>query len=252
MSIKLATYQLTAADIWSYSTRTLTQAKFPFWSAIITQQAGNVSVAGNTTACVDIQPPAGETWQVEFAFAILYPTAGEATYEDFDGTTARTHVSNYTSETPFLIVNRIITNSLYARLCTYNEDSISYTMYYGYSGFKLSKPLYSLQRSNDTPKPWKRKTQYPIPDAVKALGKYIVDVYDHRIGDYRQAIILEEDTPLAVDPSTGFAVERLTAYAFVDEFIKNVLTPYKQGALDLAKTGWKKYFDKWASEGVKL
>jgi hypothetical protein len=232
------------------------RTKFPFWSAIITQQAGSVSVPASSSAVVNIQPPAGETWFIDIAFTITYTTSTavfKIRYYDFDGTTARLHALHEKTLGSFLVITRILTNSLYAQLYAYNSESASQTMYYGYSGFKLSEPLYSPKRSNTVPKPWKRKPSLlSIPKDIMPLKDYIVDIYDHAIGDYRQAIILEEDTPLAYDPKTNFPVERLTVYVFVDDFIDNILTPYKAGKLDLVKSGWKKYFDKWASEGITL
>jgi len=254
MSLRLP---VSASEVWNYPTRTLTQAKFPFWSAIIIQQAGSVSVPATSTATVNIQPPAGETWYIEIGFGIpLYSAVTfKARYYDFDGTTARMHVPNEGNSyaTGWLVISRILTNSLYAQLSIYNGASASNPAYYGYSGFKLSKPLYSPKRNNTDPKPWKQKPSLlPIPRDIEPLSKYIVDIYDHSIGDYRQAIMLEEDTPLAQDPETGFPVERLTVYAFIDDFINNILTPYKAGKLDLVKSGWKKYFDKWSLEGIKI
>jgi len=251
------------ADVWQYQTRTLTQAKFPFWSAIITQTYGSVSIAAGATVYVDIQPPSGETWWINILIACpdggAYNKHVVAVYT-YDGSTrnqisvAGAHNGNDRSYGAAIQPSSpgsslvIITNSLYASISFYSN--VAATGYYGYSGFKLSQPLYQVKRL-DPPKPWKRKTQFPIPSQVQPLAKYIVDLIDFTINDYRQAIICEENTPLAIDEK-GNVIERMTVTAWVDEFINNILTPYKAGKLDLVKAGWKKYFDKWLNEGITL
>jgi len=234
--------------------------KYPFWSAIIEQQQGSVSVAANSTANVDIQPPSGETWLIWLSMDLNFVASGSyVAYKDYDGATERTHDRSYIGGSyvnfePHLELCKILTNSLYARLTAKNTYSSSVTFYYGYSGFKLSKPIWKPKRLLNNPsKPWKRvPSQYPIPKEVEPLKKYIVDVYDHDLRKYRQAIILEKNTPLAIDERTGHVVERLTVICYVDRFIERVLKPYKEGTLDLKASGWKKYFDKWAEEGVLL
>jgi len=246
--MSLNTISTNPSAIWSYPTRTLSQTKFPFWSAIILPQNSSVSIAsGGTLVSVSIQPPSGETWWIFLNAVIDYVAANYLKVYDYDGTTKRLHTEHnsggsYGDRAPHSETSFIITNSIWITIDMYNTGTSSCYGYYGYSGFKLSQPQWSPKRLNDPTPPWKRKTtQFPIPDAVKAIADRIVDIYDFSIGDYRQAIILEEDTPLAVDPKTSFPVEGLTAIAYVDEFIKNILTPYKQGTLDLVKSGWKKY-----------
>ncbi|RLI46532.1 hypothetical protein DRO69_02810 [Candidatus Bathyarchaeota archaeon] len=243
---------ITAADVWSYSERTLTQTKFPFWSAIIEQTQGEVSVAAASTSYVNIQPPSGETWLL-FIDATDAGSDTSTAYCDYDGSTRRIHTfmgSGGTCGRGSLV--KILTNSLYASLRLQNFSTASKTFYYGYSGFKLSKPIWKPRRLNTNDPPWKRvPSQYPIPKEVEPLKKYIVDVYDHDLRKYRQAIICEEDTPLAVNEK-GFPVERLTVICFVNDFIERILKPYKEGTLDLKASGWKKYFDKWAEEGISL
>jgi len=251
---------ITAADVWSYSERTLTQTKFPFWSAIIEQQQGSISIAANSWGSVDIQPPSGETWLVFISASVQFnycSVVKPIRYSDYDGTTARIHLDSHGRDSSDwgvqIVYPVILTNSLYARISARNSDSVARTLYYGYSGFKLSKPIWKPRRLSSNDPPWKRvPSQFPIPKEVEPLKKYVVDVYDHDLRKYRQAIILEENTPLAVDPKTGHAVERMTAWIFVEDFIKNVLKPYVEGTLDLVRSGWKKYFDKWAEEGISL
>jgi hypothetical protein len=240
---------LTASDIWNYPTRDLTRTKFPFWSAIINQTQGSVTIAASTTTYVNIQPPAGETWLVWIDTLYDYP-AYQVYYDDYDGITRRRHTGQYTGGgygdiRPHLHVMKILTNALYGSLEFYNGATSAYTGYYGYSGFKLSMPLWSPKRLNDPVPAFKRPTQFPIPANVSQLAKYIVDIFVD--GKYQQAIVLEEDTPLAVDEK-GNVIESLSVYARVEDFIKN-LTALKADPVGL---GWKKYFDKWASEGITI
>jgi len=227
--------------------------------------ADTVTVSAGSTVEVDIQPPPGETWLIEIALALTNVDGKQQVwYKDYDGSTYHTHVASYIGENygygecfPHLAVSRVLTNTLYARIGFKNQSPSGYAGAgtYGYSGFKLSKPLWSPRRlsSNPDPKPWKRKpTAFKIPPEVEALADHIADIYDYERGGYRQAIILEENTPLAVDPKTNFPVERLTAYCFVDDFINAVLKPLKAGTLNLERSGWRKYLARWVREGVKL
>jgi hypothetical protein len=249
----------TPADFWGYPTRTLTQSKFPFWSAIITQQAGSVTVPAGATVYVTIQPPAGETWLID----LLYSVDGANMfyiYSDFNGATARDHgyvsATIYTGAT-YLELTRILTNSLYARLGFMNTGTVSRTGVYGYSGFKLSKPLYSLARdiSNpDPPRPWKKPATLPLPPIIAGLHPYareFLEIDINRLNYYVLGILLEEDTPLAHDPDTGFPVERLTVVVPADT-LADMIGKFKTGELDPVKTGYKKYLDKWKQEGIKL
>jgi hypothetical protein len=247
-------------DIWGYPTRTLTQPKFPFWSAIITQQAGSVPVPASATVYVTIQPPTGETWLIDLIYS------SDATnmfyiYSDFDGVTARDHgyvsATTYTGAT-YLELTRILTNSLYARLGFMNAGIVNRVGVYGYSGFKLSKPLYSLARdiSNpDPPRPWKRPPSKPPPPEIAPLRRYAYDISFINtatgVEEYDTAIILEENTPLATDPDTNQPVELLTVVVRAS-VLADMIRKFKTGELDPVKTGYKKYVDKWEQEGIKL
>jgi hypothetical protein len=210
-------------------------------------------------AYVNIQPPSGETWLVDLLFSTYNVTTSAASnysyveYNDYDGSTARRHgrfgfsaASVEAGQAPTCIsVRRILTNSRYARLAGYNNANAD-TLYYGYSGFKLSQPLWSPKRVGGKPAlPFKRKTAFDIPPEVKPLEKYICDIL---MGEkYTQAIILEEDTPLATD-AKGFPVETLSAYAVVERFIE--LMP--QIKAEPVETGYKGYLDKWREEGIAI
>jgi hypothetical protein len=206
---------------------------------------------------VYIQPPAGETWLIEIAFswdqtgASLYDT-----YYDYDGTTLRAHVNVSAYAAGFygdLVIERVLTNTLYAALKANNLTTSSYTFYYGYSGFKLSKPLWSPERLADNPgKPWKKPTTLPLPDIIKPLDKYKAEMLGldpTKPDEYVLGIILEEDTPLAIDPATGFPVERLTAVVKAD-VLADFIAKFKAGKADPATTGYSKYLKRWKAEGV--
>jgi hypothetical protein len=178
------------------------------------------------------------------------------TYNDYDGSTSRSHVSyktggSYGSVRPHLGVLKILTNSLYARLEFNNTTANAGNGYYGYSGFKLSQPIWTSKKTSDaaaSPRPWNKPTEQLIPDMLKPLSKHIVDVWSDAQEEYVQAIVLEKDTVLAVDPDTNFPVERLDAVILVQDFLKG-LADFKAKP---AETGYKKYFDKWALEGITV
>jgi len=242
-------------DIWSYASRTLTQTKFPFWSAIITQQHGKVTIAAGSWKDVFIQPPSGETWWVEIAFSGDNNSITYLRYYDYPP--GEMHCSVGSSSYEYwkcIVVSRILTNSLYA-LLRYSNLSSSNTYYgrYGYSGFKLSQPLWSPKRLDPAPpKPLKLKTDLPLPDPIKALDKYkalILGLDPTRPGEYALGIILEEDTPLAIDPATGFPVERKSAYVKAD-VLADMILKFKSGAIDYVKAGYETYLRKWKVEGI--
>jgi len=255
--------------------------KFPFWDAIITQTYGSVDIPAGTGATVTIQPPVGETWLVDIDFVLETSVADcEVGYRDFDGITARYHTwfiskGVYGSVRPHIGVRKILTNTLYAQLFGYNADAVARLLNYGYSGFKLSKPLWSAKRVNPLSKPWKQRLTKPFPEEIKGLEKYGADVFIALTGEYVSSIILEEDTVLAVDPVTGFSIERLTAFVTVKnlmdiltkrddpmlrrDIILEVPPRYKgrkMRRLDKEEfeevTGYKKYFEKWRAEGITI
>jgi hypothetical protein len=241
---------LSAKDVWTYPTRTLTTTKFPFWSAIILQTRGSVSVPANTTVNVVIQPPSGETWLV-WIDASIERIISHVRYSDFDGTTARIHVDG---TNPRIGVLKILTDTLYARLTFYNDTSYhTQTAYYGYSGFKLSKPHWVPQRLDTSTKQFKRSTDLPLPDPIKPLNKYkalILGLDPSKPNDYALGIILEEDTPLAID-QTGFPVERKSVYISADA-LTNLVMQFKSGKIDYVKAGFEPYLKKWKAEGIDL
>ncbi|MCC6058517.1 MAG: phage tail assembly chaperone [Desulfurococcaceae archaeon] len=226
--------------------------KVPFWSAIITQTQYTVSVPAYSTVNVVIQPPSGETWFVWIDAFIDRGITSHVKYSDFDGTTARIHTD---SANPGIRVLKILTNTLYARLTFYNDTTSARTAYYAYSGFKLSQPQWTPQRPDSaTTKPFKLSTNLPLPDPIKPLDKYkalILGLDLSKPNDYALGIILEEDTPLAIDPNTGFPIERKSAYVKAD-VLADLVLKFRRGELDPVQAGYKEYLDKWESKGIKL
>lgn len=244
----------TAAEIWSYSTRTLTQSKFPFWSAIITQNAGSISVASGATGEIVIQPSVGETWLVwiNMGIAVDGVQTGRVVYVDYNGITERQHLYVFmynASNTILPSITKVLTNSLYGKIKYFNNTPGTNTFVYGYSGFKLSKPHWTAEKPAG--KPWRVKSSIALPYELQGLEKYLWDIYDAVHDRYIPHIILEEDTVLARDPDTGFPVERFTAYVDVNT-LRDLVKRFKSGSLTPDSTGYRKYLEKWANEGIKL
>jgi len=253
----------------------------PFWSAIITQQYASISVAAASWGVVDIQPPVGETW-------LLYLTTGGNAdwlrfiqYRDFDGVTEREHyvtaIDDAYERVKGTSIIKILTNSLYGRLRYYNAyGTAAVTATYGYSGFKLSQPLWSpVRMHNSEPKKWKRGLTTPLPDEISVLTPYAVELWDHETQSYIPSIILEEDTVLAKDPATDFPIERLTSYTTIENLL-NILRQRDDPTLrpDVVleappkyrgrrfreittsefeeTTGYKKYFQRWRKKGIEV
>jgi hypothetical protein len=247
----------TPKDFWDYVTRTLTQTKFPFWSAMITAQHNYITISGGSTGSITIRPPSGEVWLVWIDQSFFGNTAGSYTdYYDYDGVTSfllkRFETGGtYGNRVPHLETCKILTNTMYARLLAYNSDTATRYLYYGYSGFKLSQPLWTPKRLTDIAKTFKMKTDLPLPDPIKKLDKYkalILGLDPAKPDDYALGIILEEDAPLAVDEK-GFAVERKSAYVKADT-LADLITKFKSGAIDYVKAGYEPYLKKWKAEGI--
>ncbi|RLI87286.1 MAG: hypothetical protein DRP01_02205 [Archaeoglobales archaeon] len=245
--------------VWKYPERTLTQEKFPFWSSIITQSHGEVSVDGESMTYVTIQPPSGETWLVWIDFLMASSASpSHVRYYQFDGTVRILHRGTdfNASVEPHLGVLKILTHSLYASLRFYNGDTNPMTGYYGYSGFKLSRPLWTPKREDSLApaRVWKKPTTKSLPENIKPLQKYAYEflgLSPNKPNEYALGVILEEDKVLAVDPETNFPVERLTAVVEA-ETLSNLIKQFKEGTLSPEETGYRKYLDKWESEGIRL
>jgi len=272
-----------SARIWEYPDRTLTQTKFPFWSAIITQQQYQASVAPNATILVSIQPPAGQTWLIyldTYLDGLRY--LQYIYYRDYDGTTVRYHTYRGKSDTYTRLINwiftaKILTNTLWGQIYAWNDnDTYSRVFRYGYSGFKLSKPVYSPEGLNSSnAQIFKRELTKPLPRPLAKLKEYACELFDERTEDYVAHIILEEDVVIARDPETGFPVDTYSIYVTTKNLLniiarrdKPELRPdivleepkeFKGRKLrDLTKeefeeqTGYKKYFDEWRRKGIEI
>jgi hypothetical protein len=256
----------TPADVWGYPTRTLTQTKFPFWSGIITLTGGSVSIPAGAIAYVEIRPPVGETWYVTIASRhnIIYAYDLRMTFEIWDGVSAleilgfsRYYITSHGThlEHGSIVVTVIITSSRWCRIKYNNPHANAITTHYGYSGFKLSHPQWSPVRAhNPKPEPWKKPLRKPLPPEIAPLRKYAYDMLGAdpaRPEEYEPSIVLEESTPLAVDPVTGQPVELLTVIVRAS-VLAELIAKFKTGELDPVGTGYKKYLDKWGREGIKL
>jgi hypothetical protein len=208
---------------------------------------------------VIFQPPEGETWLVDIAGLNTSPASGaDIYYGDYDGTTFRKHTGHisggsYGDECPHFELTRIWTYSLHGRISASNPGSSSCYLYYGYSGFKLSQPLWSPKRLIDpNPMPWKKPTSLTLPSAIAPLQKYAFDILGidpNKPNDYGLAVILEEDTPLAIDPATNFPIERVTVFVKAD-VLADLIAKFKAKTADPVITGYAKYLDKWKLEGI--
>jgi hypothetical protein len=236
-------------------------ARVAFWSAIILQSWGSVSVPASSTVNVVIQPPSNETWLVWIDFAIDISVPGTyVRYCDYDGTNVRIHTlfftgGSYGDVRPHLGVLKVLTNTLYACLQFCNAAPSTFPGYYGYSGFKLSQPLWTPRRLDSVPaKPLKLSTDLPLPDPIKPLDKYkalILGLDPSKPGDYALGIVLEEDTPLAVDPDTGFPVERKSVYISANA-LADLVVQFRKSTIDYVKAGFEPYLRRWKSEGIDL
>lgn len=247
------------SDIWTYATRELTQSKFSFWSSIIEQTASSITVGATSSVTVDIQPSAGEQWWIWIgAFVQVTDSGSYITYEDYDGTTANIHnecciAGSYGLRYPHLGVQKVISNTLYARILFYNSGGSDHTGHYGYSGFKLSRPIARIKRTIPSLgyKPY-RATKFMIDAKYINMKDKIIDVYDANERKYKQAIFLEKDKVLAIDENSNFPVERLTSHITVEN-LENLIEKIKTGEVKLVNTGLKKYIDEWGSKyGVDL
>jgi len=233
-------------------------SKFPFWSAIITQTYGNVPVGVSSSVTVDIQPPAGETWLIWLDSWINANAAGsKVVYVQYDGshTYVVTYVETggtYGDRIPHYGVLKVLTNSLYAQLSFTNTSAAGVSGCYGYSGFKLSQPLWAPKPLKSLAQPFKKPTAQSLPSPLAPLQKYAAEILGldpAKPNEYALGIILEEDTPLAVDEKTGFPVERLTAVVKAD-VLADFIAKFKAKTADPVATGYRKYLDKWKAEGI--
>jgi hypothetical protein len=244
-------------DVWNYPVRTLTQAKFPFWSAIITQTGDSGNLPGGASVDIDIRPPPGETWLVFLTVGgTSHLESGDIiiTYNRHDGTTPIPHGTTTFHAKPFVNI-AILTNSMWGRLHIYNTSNITRRFAYGYSGFKLSQPLHTVIHLDHRAIPFKvEKPDLPLPEPIKVLDKYKALIYGldpDKPFEYALGVILEEDTPLAVDPNTGYVVERKSVYVLASK-LADLVARFKSGELDYVLAGYEPYLKKWKAEGIDL
>jgi hypothetical protein len=93
-----------------------------------------------------------------------------------------------------------------------------------------------------------------LPTGLEALDKYAYDILGinpDKPNDYDLGIILEEDTPLAIDPATNFPVERLTVVVQA-EVLADYIAKFKAKTADPIATGYMKYLKAWKDKGIDL
>jgi hypothetical protein len=234
--------------------------KFPFWSAILTQSANSVTVSAGATYTVAIQPPSGESWLVWVnAFENQTASGSYAAYYAYNGTSATLQYASYTYNgayglsTPYIAMLELLTSSLYGQIALYNANTDSSCPGgYGYSGFQLSQPLFTPKRLDDPHKPFIVPTSATLPDPIQPLAKYealILGLDPTKPNDYVLGVILERDTPLAVDPATGQVLERASQFVSANT-LANLITQFQSGQLDYVKAGYEKYLLKWKAERI--
>ncbi|MEM4570941.1 MAG: hypothetical protein QXE66_06505, partial [Desulfurococcaceae archaeon] len=104
------------------------------------------------------------------------------------------------------------------------------------------------------PRPWRRGKTKPLPATLAGLEKYAYDILGldpAKPNEYELGIVLEEDVPLAVDPVTSFPIETLTVCVRAG-VLAELVNKFKRKELDPSLAGYKKYIDKWKSEGIDL
>jgi hypothetical protein len=180
-------------------------------------------------------------------------------YYDYNGVTARLHTQVYgLSAGAFGYygshrVLKVLTNTLWGRAGIYTW--YTYSCYAGYSGFKLSQPHWSpVLTHNPEPRPWKRPLSQPLPPELAPLQRYAYDILGadpSKPEDYTPAIVLEENTPLAVDPNTNQPVVLQTVVISAST-LATLIAKFKTGELDPVKAGYKKYLDKLEAEGIRV
>jgi len=235
-------------NVWDDPTRTLTTTKFPFWSAIITQIEEAISIAADTSVYVDIQPLSGEVWLV-FLDAYYEKGPAKVTYHDYDGSTRRFQTECYVRDgtyglyAPLLTgLCKILTNGLFASLRFRNAGSSEGTGCYGYSGFKLSQPLWQPERvSGLQVPPFKR----PLNGRMVAFSSLRDKAYVNPDDEIAYHLYSED---LARCPTTGHVVERAEYHVLEKDLVANI-DAFKK---DPDTTGWRRIFDKLAEEGISL
>lgn len=251
-----------AADVWTNPTRELTQTQFPFWSAIITPTGDSITIPATSDIEFTIQPPANETWNILLSFCHSSRIDGSTiSIADIDGAMIwYTMRSIYTGGTfgktsPEGSMSCIMTNSRYLNIYAFNASGVNKFFEYSYSGFKLSKQKWSPEKVQKPEfKIQRKETTLRLPAPIALLQKYAREISGlnrEKPEEHTLAVILEENTPLSIDPKTGFPVERLTVFVKAD-ILADLLTKFKSGEASPDTTGYRKYLRKWKDEGIDL
>lgn len=241
-----------AREVWEYETRTLTQQKYGFWSEIITLQRFSMTVPAGATGVAEIQPSSGEVWWV-FPSGACDASGCTVEISSYDGNTSMIIM---TASTYNFQVSVVITNSLWARISFRNTTTSARTAFIHYSGFKLSRPLWSAEvvTSSVSRSPDVLRTDTPLPKPIAPLQKYARLVLGLDLDNpnrYVLAVALDEDLPLQRDSKTGFPVVRRSAYIRADVLAKYV-EDIRSGTVSARELGLEEYLERWAAEGIRL
>jgi len=229
---------------------------YPFYSATIPPTGGKPSVPAATSLRLDVDPPTGEKWLI-YVFVDWNLVEGNNCAVSYYDDIADTYISVTGSKTggtygeinPKLApVPVYITPDLRLELFFYNAQATAQSCYWGYSGFKLSTPSKSFGYVDVVRYARFKSIDLPLPLGLEALDKYKVEAYDIVEGRYKLAVFLEKDVPVVIDEATKYPVVRRTVTCYVDDLLRMLGTI----RADPAGTGWKKYLDMWASEGIYL
>jgi len=235
--------------------------------AVIGPTVGSVSVGAGASADLDVQPPAGETWEISLGGQCTGYAGNRGRIGYYDGVTHYVGMTHWDENIGGVSMYfALIDNSVYARLNVINRGTATFDFTYGYSGYKVKSS--SIRRAKLTPtreliekmsevRRLKNGGSAVLPDWCKPLEPY---AYIDQDGDI--AIYLEKDVPLRVDDK-GNVIERLTISVKLKSFetlfaeeiadsTKRPLMTYIREKSVRDNMGWEKYVDKWRDEGIEF
>jgi len=207
----------TPKEIWEYSERTLTQTKFPFWSAVIPSEPKSYGVNEGASGYLTIQPPSGETWLIWLYVYFLNSYAGSYIEIYVKSSIDTNRIAGQKIETKYSgndyggdVCGRMVgvfNNTFYPVIRYVNADpDYSHTLYYIYGGFKLGTKLAKI-RSLSTIR------EEPQVGEFRILKRISENIYLAEIdGEKAEIELLRNNEVLAIDEDTGQPVERVTEF----------------------------------------
>ena len=246
------------AKVWSYSTRELTQAKFPFWEELVFSGDQFVDVAAGGTDTITIQPGSGEDWLIYLH--LVLDTAASGSYIQieryYSGPVPPVNPtwayikanSNYPSDYITLEWFGLINSSYYPRIRVHNAAGDSKYLHYRYMAFNLGTKKVEVQ-------PMQKVNLLPIEEKAETIPKILYPLKNRIVirrdfpeswGKPVLAVKLVDGKPLAKLPN-GHIVERLDVIVPADRLIE-VIQGIKAGTIDPHKTGWADLLRPWKSK----